>query len=62
MQVRMRYRRKGDSMYLAPKAERIFPQSEDELMTLDPLLASNDTDESESDNTVGIGGLLGDLF
>lgn len=49
-------------MYLAPKAERIFPQSEDELMTLDPLLASNDTDESESDNTVGIGGLLGDLF
>lgn len=46
-------------MYTAPLAERLYPESE-EVMFMDSLLASTETDET--DNNVGVGDLLGDLL
>lgn len=46
-------------MYLPPKAELIFPES-DEIMNLDLLLASEGKDET--DNETGIDDLLNGLI
>lgn len=46
-------------MYQPPRAERLIPESE-EIMDLDLLLLSNDTDD-ETDNRVGIDDLLNGL-
>ena len=42
-------------MYESPRAERLYPETE-EVLNADFLLASNDQDEN--DNTVGITDLL----
>lgn len=48
-------------MYQSPKAERLFPETE-EILNLDMLLASNDSDENENDNETSIEDLLGGLL
>ena len=52
--------RKGNHpMYIAPKAERLFLESE-EILNLDLLFASNESDET--DNETSIEDLLGGLL
>lgn len=46
-------------MYEAPRAERLCPES-DEILNLDLLLASSDSDET--DNQTSIDDLLGGLL
>lgn len=46
-------------MYIAPKAERLYPESEN-ILNLDFLLASNESDEN--DNETSIKDLLGGLM
>ena len=51
---------KGEIMYSAPTAERLYPETKDALMAEEPLLFSQETDEN--DNSVDIKDLLNGIL
>jgi len=61
--LRMLYLPEGKEiiMYRSPVAERLIPESDEEIMNLDFLLASTEPEE-ETDNSVNIDDLLGGLM